>query len=64
ETIKMMVSVGMGWSLWPDNMLEDELKPKQGSHISVERKLGIVRHPQRTLSNAAQAFIDLVLNDK
>jgi len=60
ETIKMMVSVGMGWSLWPDNMIEDELKPKQGSHIAVERKLGIVRHPQRTLSNAAKAFIKLV----
>lgn len=60
ETIKMMVSVGMGWSLWPDNMIEEELKPKQGSHIAVERKLGIVRHPQRTLSNAAKAFIKLV----
>lgn len=59
ETIKMMVTVGMGWSLWPDNMIEDELKPKQANHIVVERKLGIVRHPQRTLSNAAKAFIKL-----
>ncbi len=49
----------MGWSLWPDNMIDDELKPKQGSDIAVERKLGIVRHPQRTLSNAARAFIDI-----
>lgn len=61
ETIKMMVSVGMGWSLWPENMLEDELKPKQGSHIVVERKLGIVHHPKRTLSNAARTFIDLCM---
>jgi len=60
ETIKMMVSVGMGWSLWPDNMIEEELKPKQGRHIVVERKLGIVRHPQRTLSNAAKEFIKQV----
>ncbi len=60
ETIKMMVTVGMGWSLWPDNMIEDELKPKQGRHIGIERKLGIVRHPQRTPSNAAKAFIKLV----
>ncbi|HGX94055.1 MAG TPA: LysR family transcriptional regulator [Candidatus Tenderia sp.] len=59
ETIKMMVEVGMGWSLWPDNMIDDELKPEQGSDIAVERKLGIVRHPQRTLSNAARAFIDI-----
>ncbi len=61
ETIKMMVSVGMGWSLWPENMLEDELKPAQGSHIVVERKLGIVHHPKRTLSNAARAFIQYCL---
>ncbi len=59
ETIKMMVEVGMGWSLWPDNMIDDELKPEQGGDIAVERKLGIVRHPQRTLSNAARAFIDI-----
>ncbi len=59
ETIKMMVEVGMGWSLWPDNMLDDTLKPAQGGDIVVERKLGIVRHPQRTLSNAARAFIDI-----
>ncbi len=63
ETIKMMVSVGMGWSLWPDNMLEESLKPKQGRDIVVKRKLGIVRHPQRTLSNAAKAFIELCLKD-
>lgn len=57
ETIKMMVSVGLGWSLLPDNMLEEELRPQQGRHIIVERELGIVHHPQRTLSNAALAFI-------
>ncbi len=57
ETIKMLVSVGLGWSLLPDNMLEEELRPEQGRHIVVERRLGIVHHPQRTLSNAALAFI-------
>ena len=60
ETIKMMVTVGMGWSLWPENMIEDELKPAQGRDLVVERKLGIVRHPERTLSNAARAFISMV----
>ena len=58
ETIKMLVSVGLGWSLLPDNMLDNELRPEQGRHIVVERNLGIVHHPQRTLSNAALAFID------
>lgn len=63
ESIKMMVTVGMGWSLWPENMLEEELKPKQGKGIVVERKLGMVRHKQRTISNAAKAFIELVMKD-
>jgi len=58
ETIKMMVEVGMGWSLWPESMLEESLKLPRADHLVVERKLGIVRHPQRTLSNAARAFID------
>lgn len=59
ETIKMMVSVGLGWSLLPENMLEQELRLEQGSQMVVERKLGIVHHPRRTLSNAARAFIEL-----
>jgi len=61
ETIKMLVTVGLGWSLLPENMVEEELRPNTGSQISVERQLGIVHHPRRTLSNAARAFIDLCL---
>ncbi len=57
ETIKMMVTVGLGWSLLPDNMLEEELRPKQRRDILIKRELGIVHHPRRTLSNAALAFI-------
>lgn len=57
ETIKMLVSVGLGWSLLPDTMLEEALRPARGGEILVLRKLGIVHHPQRTLSNAARAFI-------
>ncbi len=61
ETIKMLVSVGLGWSLLPENMVDDELRPDTGRQISVERQLGLVHHPRRTLSNAAKAFIDLCL---
>jgi DNA-binding transcriptional LysR family regulator len=59
ETIKMLVSVGLGWSLLPDTMLEESLRPSQGTDIQVERQLGIVHHPQRVLSNAARAFIEM-----
>jgi DNA-binding transcriptional LysR family regulator len=57
ETIKMLVSVGLGWSLLPDNMLDTTLQAAAGQHIRIKRQLGIVHHPQRTLSNAAKAFI-------
>ncbi len=57
ETIKMLVGVGLGWSLLPENMLEAELRPADGDHIVVERRLGVVHHPMRTLSNAAGMFI-------
>ncbi len=61
ETIKMMVGVGMGWGLLPENLLEHEGEPTMPAgarEITVERELGIVRHPRRTLSNAARAFIE------
>jgi len=61
ETIKMLVTVGLGWSLLPDNMLEKELCPQPGKGIQVKRELGIAHHPRRTLSNAAKAFIELCL---
>lgn len=59
ETIKMLVSVGLGWSLLPDTMLDASLRPRQGANIQVQRQLGIAHHPQRVLSNAARAFIEL-----
>ncbi len=57
ETIKMLVSAGLGWSLLPDTMLEEALRLPQGKNISVQRNLGIVHHTRRTLSNAARAFM-------
>lgn len=61
ETIKMMVSIGLGWSLLPASMLEKELRLPHEDQMVVERKLGIVHHPHRTLSNAAGAFIALTI---
>jgi DNA-binding transcriptional LysR family regulator len=56
ETIKMLVSVGLGWSVLPDNMLDRDIRaiPTQG--LKLKRELGIVTHTDRTLSNAAQAM--------
>jgi len=56
ETIKMMVSVGLGWSVLPRSMLNKELITLDIKGIKLERKLGIVWHSGHTLSNAATAM--------
>ncbi len=63
ETIKMMVSVGMGWSLLPESMLDHQLTPLHWPAAEVTRGLGMVRLQHRTLSNAARAFIDILQKD-
>ena len=57
ETIKMMVSVGLGWSLLPKTMIHDEIVPIQITGMILSRNLGLVKLQKRTLSNAGHAFI-------
>jgi len=62
ETIKMLVSVGLGWSVLPESMLDKDIRaiPTQG--LKLKRELGVVTHRARTLSNAASAMLSQ-LND-
>jgi DNA-binding transcriptional LysR family regulator len=60
ETIKMMVSVGLGWSLLPKSMVDDSLHTLNIEDIHIDRPLGLVHLKDRTLSNAAKAFISLI----
>lgn len=58
ETIKMMVAIGLGWSILPAAMLEEApLLSIPLQEIQLERQLGYVYHRSRSLSNAARAFI-------
>ena len=56
ETIKMLVSVGIGWSLLPTTMLDANIRELPVQGLSLQRSLGIVFHHERTLSNAARAM--------
>lgn len=58
ETIKVMVSVGHGWSVLPQTMVDDTLKVLNVENVQLARKLGYIKHRNRTLSNAAQAFLN------
>ncbi|WP_303903714.1 LysR family transcriptional regulator [Thiohalomonas denitrificans] len=56
ETIRMLVSVGLGWSVLPATMIGSDLATIAIPELQLERQLGLVCHRARTLSNAASAF--------
>ncbi len=58
ETIKMMVSVGLGWSILPQTMVDDDLCKLDIGDFQLQRTLGVVRHTARTQSNAARALVE------
>lgn len=60
ETIKMMVSVGLGWSALPVSMIDDSMCAVPIKELSMQRQLGSVRLKGRTLSRAASAFLGLL----
>ena len=62
ETIKMMVSIGLGWSILPRSMLDDSLITLPVEHFKAQRQLGLVLNKQRSISNPAKAFISLLTN--
>ena len=57
ETIRMMASVGLGWTVLPRSMADDSLGQLQVVDAGLERTLGCVYHRGRSLSRAAAAFI-------
>ncbi len=60
EVLKMLASIGLGWSALPRTMIDASLKVVQIRNLAIRRELGIVTHAGRTLSNAAQAMIKIV----
>ncbi len=57
ETIKMMVSIGLGWSVLPETMVDKQLIKIDVGDLKLMRHLGYIQHSDRSLSNAARAFI-------
>lgn len=60
ETIKMMVSVGLGWSALPTSMVDDDIVALTMDALPMQRQLGSVCLKGRTLSRAATAFMNLM----
>ena len=64
ETIRMMTSIGLGWTVLPRTMLNKQL---QGLILDQSirpptRKLGYLHHRSRVISAAAEAFINTLLS--
>ena len=57
ETLKMLVMIGLGWSVLPRSMLDKDLIALPIRELLLERELGVVWHEKRTLSAAATALI-------
>lgn len=60
ETIRMMASVGLGWTVLPRTMADESLTILRMRDIAIERTLGIVYHRSRSLSRAARAFVEVL----
>lgn len=56
ETIRTMVAIGLGWSALPRVMLGPDVVEVPVEGLSIHRTLGIVRHAERTISNASRAL--------
>ena len=56
----MMVSIGLGWSLLPETLIDNSLAVLKINHSPITRPLGFLYHRERTLSNAARQMIQLL----
>ncbi len=60
ETIKVMVSANLGWSILPQSMVDNNLVSSRLQGLDVQRPLGIVTRKHRTLSLSSIAMIELL----
>lgn len=60
EVLRMLVSIGLGWSALPLTLIDSDLKVVHIENVTIHRRLGIVTHAARTLSTAARALVEIV----
>jgi DNA-binding transcriptional LysR family regulator len=61
ESIRMLVSIGLGWSVLPKTLLNQELQLLD-INVQMNRQLGMVWHPGRTQSRAVQELVAMMKN--
>lgn len=58
ETIRTMASIGLGWACLPEFQVDNSLAVLPVDELKLKFSIALVRHHDRTLSRAAQAFLD------
>ena len=58
ESIRMMVEIGLGWSVLPKTLASSQLHACHYDAFKLNRELGVVTHQQRTLTRAATLLIE------
>ncbi len=58
ETIRSMASIGLGWACLPKFQVDDTLQILPVEELQLKYSVALVRHQDRTLSRAAQAFLN------
>lgn len=59
ESIRMLVTIGLGWSVLPKTLLNNELVQLH-LQLQLKRQLGMVWHPKRSHSQAGEQLIQLM----
>ena len=57
DAIKMMISVGLGWSVLPETLMSKNITRLNVTGLKLTRQLGCIHHRERTLSNAARTML-------
>ncbi len=63
DAIKLMVSLSLGWSVLPTPLIDDSLVILKIKGIHIQRKLGLIYHRKRQMSNTVKAFVDMLTNE-
>jgi len=48
----------LGWGVLPSSIIDDQLTVLDVTHPPLIRSLGCIHHNQRSLTNAARAFLE------
>lgn len=63
ETLKMLATIGLGWTILPKTMIDPSLCALDMPLLTMRRHLGVIWHQNRVRSAAAKAFLKLLSDE-